>query len=129
MNAALDGTDDYFDSRDVIERIEELSWDLQTDDKGDPILDTLDGENREEYEALVALRDEADGYVADFIYGETFISDEYFQQYAEQLAEDIGAVNTEAGWPNSFIDWEAAADALKVDYTSFEFRGTTYWAR
>lgn len=129
MNAMLDGTDDYFDSRDVIERIEELVRDLQTDDDGELILDTLDDDDREEYAALVALRDEADGYVADFLYGETFIADDYFEDYARELASDIGAVNADAGWPNSFIDWKAAADALKMDYTSFEFRDTTYWAR
>ena len=57
-----------------------------------------------------------------------FISDRYFPDYAEEYASDIGAVSTD-GWPNSYIDWKAAGDALKQDYQSIELDGTTFWYR
>lgn len=62
-------------------------------------------------------------------YEPTLISENYFTDYAEQMAEDIGAIDREAGWPLSFIDWDAAAEALKMDYTSVTFDGDTYLIR
>jgi len=59
----------------------------------------------------------------------TFIRDSYFTEYAEELAEDIGAISKDSPWPACHIDWEAAASALQQDYTSGEFDGVTYWAR
>ena len=41
----------------------------------------------------------------------------------------MGAVPRDAGWPTSYIDWERAADALKMDYTSIEADGRTFWVR
>jgi hypothetical protein len=127
--ANLDGTDEHFDSRDVIERIAEIEF-VGADDPNrdfDPAM--LDYEKREEYEALTAFRDEAEDYLPDWQYGETFISDDYFEDYARELAEDTGAIDPKATWPLNRIDWEAAAEDLKMDYTEFEFMGTTYWAR
>ena len=120
--AELDGTDDYFDSRDVVSRIDELA---------DNMAEGVDfgQEEHDELVALTALRADAEPYIADWNHGETFVSDDYFEQYARELAEKIGTLGIEVGWPQNHIDWEAAADELKQDYTSFEFRGTTYWAR
>lgn len=41
-----------------------------------------------------------------------------FRDYAENLAEEIGAVNPDATWPNNCIDWERAARELAMDYTT-----------
>lgn len=82
-----------------------------------------------ELAALKALADEASGYAADWHHGETLIRDSYFQTYAQELADDIGAVNADAGWPNNCIDWERAARDLQMDYSSVEFDGVTYWIR
>jgi hypothetical protein len=87
------------------------------------------GEGAEELKALKALADEAEGYAADWRHGETLIRDSYFERYAQELAEETGAIDRKAGWPNNFIDWEAAADALKMDYTSVDFGGVDYWVR
>lgn len=38
------------------------------------------------------------------------------EDYAQQFAEDIGAVDPDASWPNSYIDWERAARDLFLDY-------------
>lgn len=90
---------------------------------------TLDDDEAEELAALQALAEEAEGYAADWQYGEALIRDTYFTEYAMQMAEDIGAVDPNATWPANYIDWDAAADALKQDYTSVDFDGVEYWIR
>lgn len=82
----------------------------------------------EELAKLKALAEEGEDY-GDWAHGEALIRDSYFQEYAEQLADDIGAINPKATWPLNCIDWEKAADELKMDYTSVEFGGVTYWMR
>lgn len=131
-NTAFDGTDDFFDSREVIERIEELESYLEN--STDPEFseeereEALEGFDREEYDALIKLRDEAEGNIPDWDYGETFISEHYFTDYMMELLSDAGYL------PSNLPDWvvideEATASNMKVDYTEFEFRGTTYYAR
>lgn len=60
-------------------------------------------------------------------YEPTLIAETYFETYAEELAEDVGAITRDANWPNNHIDWEEAADALKQDYTSVEIGAATYY--
>lgn len=38
-----------------------------------------------------------------------------FEVYAQELAEDCGMIDPDAGWPNSYIDWERAARDLMMD--------------
>lgn len=111
-------SEDMIDSRDVIERIDELEAD-----------DDLDENEREELAALKALADEAEGYADDWQYGETLIRGTYFTEYAKELADDIGAIAGTEQWPLMHIDWEAAADDLKHDYTEVEFDGVPYFIR
>lgn len=115
----VSNTDDVIDSRDVIARIEYLEGDV----------DALDADQLHELAALRELAEQAAEYAADWKYGETLIRDSYFQEYAEQLAEDIGAIDSSATWPNNCIDWERAARELQMDYTSVDFDGVTYWVR
>jgi len=116
---------DIIDSRDVIERIEELES-LEADATDDePMLE----EDAEELKRLRALAEDLEGYCSDWRHGETLIADAYFATYAEELASDIGAIDRNARWPLNHIDWNAAADELKQDYTSAEYGQTTYWAR
>ena len=143
--ATFDKYDDIIDSRDVIARIEELREELETAmaDQGGgcetfeewraAVLDT--GVNEPYFEectelaALQALADEASGYAADWRHGEALIRDSYFKDYAMELAEDIGAINRDATWPNTCIDWDQAARELQMDYTAVDFDGVTYWIR
>lgn len=138
---AISNLDDVIDSRDVIARIEELE--AEHEELADNIENAMpgtrtehvealkewDAENGDELRALKALADEAEGYAADWKYGEALIRDSYFETYAEQFADDIGAINSEASWPNNCIDWERAARELQMDYTSVDFDGITYWIR
>lgn len=133
----FDGTDDIIDSREVIERIAELTAEFIDATDTDPadIMSADDwafglGEDgAAEMVALIAFRDEAD-HLPDWEYGETFISDDYFTDYAEETVEECGYIPADLPvWLANAIDWEQVADALKEDYTEFEFQGVTYWAR
>ncbi len=117
--------DDVIDSRDVIEAMEAM---LEIINDDDATQDDCD-EAQTEYDKLKALADGASDYAADWEYGETLIRDSYFQEYAQDLAEDIGAVNSDATWPNNCIDWKQAARELQMDYTAVDFDGVTYWIR
>lgn len=117
--------DDIIDSRDVIARIEELEA------LGDECEETGEPMDEDDAAELAALRDFAEeaSAVSDWQYGEQFIRDSYFEEYAQQLADDIGAIPDDAAWPLTCIDWERAARELRMDYTSYELAGVTYWAR
>jgi hypothetical protein len=122
---AIDNTADLIDSREIIARIEWLDDELSSGEM-------LDDDERTDYatelEQLRTLADQASGY-GDWEYGETLISDDHFEAYARQLAEDIGAIDSDAKWPAYCIDWERAAAELQTDYTSYDFNGQTYWGR
>jgi hypothetical protein len=133
-------TDDIIDSRDVIKRIEIYREALTTAgiDPDETTVENFDSESREdgdeiaglleEFHALKELEEQGeDG--GDWQYGATLVRESYFQTYAESMAEDIGAVNSDAKWPNNHIDWEAAADELRQDYTEVTFKKVTYLMR
>lgn len=132
----VDNSEDVLDSRDVIERIEELESELEGSvaDTTAGTVTSADGETdlTEEATELLALKglaDEAEGYCPDWTYGATLIRDSYFKEYAQELADDIGAINRDQTWPNNCIDWDEAARQLKQDYTGVDFAGVTYWVR
>lgn len=82
----------------------------------------------DEYTALKALADEAEGYADDWEYGSTLIRDSHFVDAMQELCADIGDVPKDM--PSYLvIDWDATAENLKADYTSVEFDGVTYWVR
>ena len=112
--------EDIVDSRDVIERIEELE---EMRDDGDDDFDA------EELKELTELAKEAGGYAPDWPHGEVLIRYSYFKEYAMQLADDIGAINGDASWPNTCIDWDQAARELKMDYTTIDWGGVEYLIR
>jgi uncharacterized protein (UPF0335 family) len=161
--ANVSNTDDVIDSRDVIERIEELEDERQElvgaidgsqDDLKDAQDDTSvlqtdaaeesalfqkigdaesalinwDEENGEELTALKNLADEGANESSDWAYGETLIHENYFTEYAQQLVEDIG--DLPRGFPHYIVlDWEQTAENIKVDYSTVDFDGETYYIR
>jgi hypothetical protein len=116
--------------------------------KYDDIIDVSDlikaveaGENEVEqpvdadYHALVALLDECreagggDKQWRGDWYPSLLIRESYFTHYAQELADDIGAIPEGMQWPLTCIDWDQAARELRMDYTSVDFSGVTYWTR
>jgi len=66
----------------------------------------------------------------DWSYGETLIREEYFRTYAEELADDTCERPKELDqWPWRHIDWDAAAEELKNDYSQINVDGETYFIR
>ena len=128
MRTTISNTDDVIDSRDVIDRIEELEG--ERDSWVDETTDWVNA-NPDDYAelmALTALQDEAEGYAPDWTYGETLIRDSYFTDYTRELLEDCRYI------PHNLphyieIDWDATARNIQQDYTSVEFDGVTYWVR
>lgn len=59
----------------------------------------------------------------------TLIDQTYFKTYAQELAEEIGAINADASWPNNCIDWDKAARELRMDYTCVTVGGRDYLTR
>lgn len=136
MARDVSNSEDVLDSRDILERIEELESELEGSvaDTAAGTITSADGETdltaeAAELLALKALADEAEPYCPDWIHGATLIRDSYFKEYAEELADDIGAINKDQTWPNNCIDWDEAARQLQQDYTSVDFDGITYWVR
>lgn len=71
---------------------------------------------------------------ADWRYGESLIKEEYFQDYTEHLVDDcyeLPKEMTSGEWPyrHMTIDWEAAAEELKQDYTEIDCGDNTYYIR
>jgi len=129
----LDLSADTIDTRDIIARFEELE-ELQSDHEADPTGGHFSDEDALELASLTELLAELDGMGGDEQwrgdwYPVTLICDSYFQAYAQELAEDIGAIDRNASWPNNCIDWEEAAQELQSDYASVEVNGFTYWTR
>ena len=95
--------------------------------------DIVDKQETEQdtYEAWkTALWDDAGYAIDDVAENEPTMIPEYdFAEYAQELAEDIGAIDRDAKWPVYCIDWERAARELKMDYTSVRVNGTTYYFR
>lgn len=121
----ITNTEDYLDTCDILERI---GWLEDIVDAGDE--DELSDHELEELPTLRKLIEEVRYYSGERPeYGVQLISDYYFVDHAKELAEDIGAISRDEQWPLNHIDWDAAADALKMDYSPVDFDGITYWVR
>lgn len=128
---------DIIDSRDLLKELRDLLEDSSYDYSDDPSdrdeWVALDSDDKERVEALREVLAELPESTVDSPHGNswgcTLISEDAFTDYARELAQDIGAISGDEQWPLSFIDWQRAADALKMDYTTVELDDTTYYAR
>jgi hypothetical protein len=124
----ITNSEDMLDSRDIQERIDWLESDAAS---GDEYSDQDCEAFAEELKKLANLKEQ---YINDYGdsswgYGAQFIRDSYFEEYAMQLADDIGAINEKQSWPSMYIDWERATEALQMDYTEVDYDGIIYWTR
>ena len=145
----ISNSDDIVDSRQVMERIEELQSEKDTHNDAlaaeleadkDPEYDETTGariipptweeenpEDAAELASLLELAEDGENATSDWNYGATLIRDSHFKTYAQDFAEEIGAINKDASWPNTCIDWDEAAEELQQDYSSVEWDGVTFW--
>jgi len=146
--------DDTIDSRDIIERIEELEGErdaLQSalDDSETAFNESEEdsenvaeleneasaargalaewdaSEEADELRALQSLAEEAEGYCPDWTYGAQLIRDSYFEQAMDEMVEDCYSLPDLPSFMTITLDYVA----LQQDYTSVEFDGVTYWVR
>jgi len=90
----------------------------------------MEGHEEQELEELLELENEMGCTLESADQnGLYFIDEDYFEDYARELAYDLGAINYAEEWPANHIDWEAAADELRRDYTEVEFEGNNYLVR
>jgi len=82
-----------------------------------------------EWRSLYKLDQEGRDATSEWLDGEALIRDSYFEDYARELAQDIGAIGKGEVWPLTCIDWEHAARELQHDYTTVDFDGVEYWVR
>lgn len=113
---------DIIDSRDIVDRFGELTDLIEAGCDDDEASDELG--------VLIGLIEAIDNYSDDNATdGVQLIRDSCFEQYARELAEEIGAIDSDAKWPVRCIDWKQAAEELQTDYTAIDFDGVTYWIR
>ena len=131
MGRTPSNSDDIIDLRDLRQRLEELEEMTEerpiegSEDEDDPETETVSIRDEDEEAEMISLKsflDDIDGRCDG-----PLIRDDYFEEYAQQLADDIGAVDRDVGWPLTCIDWEQAANELQSDYSSAEWDGVTYW--
>lgn len=78
-------------------------------------------DEQEELDELENLESEIRG----FMHGESMIPESDFEDYARELAGDLGTIEG-TSWPCNCIDWKQAAKELAMDYTSVTYQGTEY---
>ena len=137
VESTVDLSADVIDVWAIITRVLELrdERDEYNEKMGSP--DAWDGVPDGEPEELAMLEgilSELAGYGGDEEFdGDWYplelVDDRYFQEYAQDLAEDCGMVDTNARWPMTCIDWEQAARELQMDYSNILIHGSTYWYR
>jgi len=114
---------DRIDSRDLIELRDSLcEWLAEDEDNA--------ADDIEDAQAVVIAIDalEAEG-IEEWKFGAHLIREDHFEDYARELADDIGAIDLNASWPLNHIDWSAAARELAMDYGLVTFLGHEYYVR
>lgn len=152
METTLDLAADRIDVRDIIESVESIEEgllaafneqqviegdDTETDDPTDSAFrewcKVTVHDDAVEYLQLCKIIDELCGNGGDEQWrGEwfpvTLIRDSYFVDAMIELLEDCGVIPRDIpGYLE--IDWEKTADNLRVDYSSVDIDGATYWYR
>lgn len=119
----------YQDLRDLSDELTELAtraYEGRFGNGGGP-----DPADEERLADLRSLDGQLHGGIRKYAENEPLlIENDRFEDYARELAEDLGIIDgRDNAWPTNFIDWEAATNALRVDYTEVTFEGDTYLIR
>lgn len=84
-----------------------------------------DGEEFKHIKEIDALERECGD---EFEYGLTFIEEDDFTDYCEELCQDLGYISKDfPRWIE--IDWGATAQNIKTDYSKMDYQGKTYYFR
>jgi len=127
----IDETQDFIDSRDVINRIDELermrddwnAWNEAPDRDPDDEPEEFTRDDEKELEELTDLQDECN--YGDWHYGETLISEDAIESYLDEMVRDCYAIPELPAFMSIEIDYEA----LKMDYQVVTLRGFDFYIR
>lgn len=119
------------DLEDRITFLEDVLIDVDASERAGTDLFKADAtpENITELRELRKIVEEIEGYADEHVRDVYLIPEDEFPAHAKELAIDTGAINDNLDWPIRHIDWRAAAEELKDDYTSIEISGRTFWYR
>ena len=115
-------TDQIMDSREISDRIDELQ---DTD-----INEVLSDEDHSELQLLRALQEAFQNY-GDWDHGDSVIPEACFVEYISDIIDECYEIKKSSDWPyrHMTLDYEAAADEAKQDYTTCDHEGETYYFR
>jgi hypothetical protein len=116
---------DIIDTRDLLDELRDLCG----GDEHNPDREIVLGWDDADRVRVEALRELLDEFGSEAQYGIALIPADDFEDYARELAEDIGAIGRDAGWPCYCIDWARAARELAMEYSTVTFDGTDYYWR
>lgn len=108
-----------FDGDEIQNRLNEIEARLEDLRRSDASEDS----DEREY-----LREEQDE-LTELDRTKTYIHENYFLQYAQELACDLLGSDNVNAWPCDCIDWDQAVTALQQDYQRVELAGETYYYR
>ena len=106
---------DILDSRDLLDELKTL--------------DEEDDYDRERIEMIDDLKEEVGK--DNFEMGVTFIRENYWVEYCEELAYDCCYLDRQdnSNPLHYHIDWQGWADAVEMDYSQIVFNNDTYYWR
>ena len=83
-----------------------------------------------ELEVIEAINEVENEVGNEWEYGVTLIEEDDFEEYAQELVEDIGDLPSNLpSYISSNIDWSGVAEDLKADYSEVDYQGKTYLFR
>jgi hypothetical protein len=130
VDALENAEDTLADAQDDTSALSEEDREVLTEERKqaeEALADWDNSDEAEELRVLQALAEEGEAACSDWHNGEALIRDSYFAEFAQQYAEDIGAISNDTAWPCDCIDWERAAEELRQDFTSVCFDNVIYW--
>lgn len=140
---SIDRYSDIIDSREVIDRIEELYDEFLEATEAEEDIDEgmkygmsdddwrfgLTDDDAEELYSLLQFERSARSE-SEWDFGMTFIRDSHFVEYVQELITELGYVSENMPeFIRHNIDWEGVASDLQSDYSEYEYDGVMYWAR
>ena len=82
----------------------------------------------EELKEIEEIDDVENEFGSEFEYGVTLVDVDDFEEYVEELLEDIGYIPKDfPSWIE--IDWESTANNVKIDYMEVTYQGNSYLGR
>jgi len=133
---------DVFDSRDILEKIDELKSEalsLKNEIfelfKKRNLADILSIKNQkevitQEITILQNFKQDCENYTSEFESGATIISWRYFGDYCEECAYEFGYISKSKNYSNPLyncIDWRQWADFMRQDFAEVSCEGGNYF--